>query len=427
MENLKKAIFIVVGFIVLIIIILIVLFVLKNKTPRNPEIRKEEESYVDMLNNPASIVNGKKPEEVTMENIYFNTENCIREYITKIAQKDTKAICALLENTYQKEQNITEENVLSKIGEIADITSYQTEEMYNLAGVNFHVFYVKSAIGQKEYYYIVNCDYKNETFNIIPIKKENYSAKIKEVVKGKTGAEETIQKNEYNKIKVSKLTEAEVVRAYLKDYINKAKNNPEKAYEVLQEEYRNKKFGTIEEYQKYIMYNKEKLEDTIIKKYGISSNNGKKIYTCLDNYGNQYEFETTAAMKYTVKLDNYTVPTEEYKQTYQSLKEEEKVKTNLEIWIKMINEKSYKQVYSCLYEDFRVKYFKTQKELEEYLTSQFYSYNILGIKEINKESNHYVCKINVKESLSSAAETKELTIIMELQENGTDFSISFER
>lgn len=51
-----------------------------------------------------------------------------------------------------------------------------------------------------------------------------------------------------------------MARNYLNDYINKALNYPELAYNLLDEEYRNKRFESIEDYKIYISDNKNILK-----------------------------------------------------------------------------------------------------------------------------------------------------------------------
>ncbi len=107
--------------------------------------------------------------------------------------------------------------------------------------------------------------------------------------------------NEYS---VTKISDQDMSRIYLNDYIYNINQNIEFAYNLLNEEYRNKKFGNLESFRNYI--NSTKYSNTLTK-YSKSSKLGKTIYGAYDNYGNHYIFKTSGVMQYEVYLDDYTV------------------------------------------------------------------------------------------------------------------------
>ena len=55
--------------------------------------------------------------------------------------------------------------------------------------------------------------------------------------------------NEYNLVNI---TDRQLAAIYLNDYRNYLKNNIDQAYELLNEEYRSKKFNNIQEFKDYI-------------------------------------------------------------------------------------------------------------------------------------------------------------------------------
>ena len=107
--------------------------------------------------------------------------------------------------------------------------------------------------------------------------------------------------NEYS---VTKISDQDMSRIYLNDYIYNINQNIEFAYNLLNEEYRNKKFGNLESFRNYI--NSTKYSNTLTK-YSKSSKLGKTIYGAYDSYGNHYIFKTSGVMQYEVYLDDYTV------------------------------------------------------------------------------------------------------------------------
>ena len=48
------------------------------------------------------------------------------------------------------------------------------------------------------------------------------------------------------------IDEEQIVQRYFEDYIQNALYDPERAYNLIQEEYREKKFETLDKYKKYI-------------------------------------------------------------------------------------------------------------------------------------------------------------------------------
>ena len=81
--------------------------------------------------------------------------------------------------------------------------------------------------------------------------------------------------NEYNLVNI---TDRQLAAIYLNDYRNYLKNNIEQAYELLNEEYRSKKFNNIEEFKTYI--NTININNMSVEKYNISDD--KK--NCIINF-----------------------------------------------------------------------------------------------------------------------------------------------
>lgn len=111
--------------------------------------------------------------------------------------------------------------------------------------------------------------------------------------------------NEYVPVYV---TEEDMVKKYLNDYKNSILNDIEEAYNSLNKEYREKRFGSLDKYQKYVnnfitmsTYSME------VDKYSVSSMSGDKIFNIYDKSGNQYIIREKSIMNYEVYLDEYTV------------------------------------------------------------------------------------------------------------------------
>ena len=131
-------------------------------------------------------------------------------------------------------------------------------------------------------------------------------------------------------------------------------------------------------------------------------------------------------MNYTLKLDTYTIATDKFKETYASAVDEKKVQMNIDKFFQMINRHDYKTAYSCLAESFKNNYFNTEEEFEEYAKDRFYAYSSMEFKSYEKTgSDIYVFKVELKDLLEENSESREINIIMQLQDD-LDFRMSFD-
>lgn len=416
--------------IIILIIITIIIFAVTmiimstKKAKEKTQLQEQQDLYADMLRNPSSILNGQKPQIVQEENIYFNVKSSIERYFKYLEEGNSKAVYDTLNMEYIQNNQINESNVLSKVNRYTNVSRYEIKDMYEISGVKYMVFYIRGNIQNQEILINADLDFENETFCIRQMSEEEFVKALDTTIEGQTGSEKQINKNQYNQIPISNLQEGEVVKQYLLDYINCMKNNPDKAYGLLDTEYKEKRFSNVEEYKKYINDNKDKINTITMTSYGVKVVDNQKQYTCKDNYDNYYTFKKISAMKYTVIPDNYTLESEEYKEEYNKLSEEQKVKTNVEKFVKMLNSKNYNQAYKVLNQEFKQNYFKTQINFEKYIKNSFFDDNMLGIKSIKKQGSVYMCETNIKESLSSAARSIDKTFVILLKDNGA-FEISF--
>lgn len=108
--------------------------------------------------------------------------------------------------------------------------------------------------------------------------------------------------NEYIPVYVS---DEDMARTYYNDYIKKTYYNIEEAYSLLDEEYREKKFGNIDKFKNYI-YSNTDYSYKMTKYY--KEVNGQYIdFGVYDSNDNLYIFRTNGVMQYKVYLDDYTV------------------------------------------------------------------------------------------------------------------------
>ena len=110
----------------------------------------------------------------------------------------------------------------------------------------------------------------------------------------------TYDVNEYNLVNI---TDRQLAAIYLNDYRNYLKNNIDQAYELLNEEYRSKKFNNIEEFKTYI--NTININNMSVEKYNISDD--KKIIDVYISDNDRFIFKIKNILEYEVYLDDTTL------------------------------------------------------------------------------------------------------------------------
>ena len=117
--------------------------------------------------------------------------------------------------------------------------------------------------------------------------------------------EEYLKNYEINEYIAVYKNDEDMAKIYLNDYVHKMYQDTEKSYDLLDEEYRNKKFGNLENYLNYVKslgYQSFKMA-----KYYKTSKDGYVIFGVYDTNGNIFVFKVKGVMNYKVYLDDYTV------------------------------------------------------------------------------------------------------------------------
>ena len=107
--------------------------------------------------------------------------------------------------------------------------------------------------------------------------------------------------NEYSLVNI---TDEQMANIYLNNFKSYLFSDINYAYQLLKEEYRNKKFGTVENFINYI--NKINYSNMTLNKYSIEDRENK-IYTLYTKDNKVYIFKVLSVMEYEVYLDDYTV------------------------------------------------------------------------------------------------------------------------
>jgi len=215
-----------------------------------------------------------------------------------------------------------------------------------------------------------------------------------------------------------------LIQLYFNNYKNLLMEEPEKAYEILDKEYREKRFGSLEAYKMYIAYNQEEISTSKLQNYQIKQDENITRYICIDKDGNYYIFNETAVMDYTVILDTYTIDLPEFTDIYYGATDQQKVALNIDKFIKAINDKDYKYAYGCLADSYKNNNFNTLEEFEIYAKQNFYASSRVDYKQFDEQQNLYTYLVILTNEATGEQMSK--TFIMQLGEE-TEFVLSFDK
>ena len=277
---------------------------------------------------------------------------------------------------------------------------------------------VREQRNKEDYYICVLIDNNNKTFCVIPLNESEYNSR-KEV-----GEKSFISKNNFNTVTLTSVSDEFLCKKAFNDYKSLLLYDYDKAYEKLDEEYRNKRFKNKNEFITYLNEYKDEILKTTISKYGINYEDDYTEYVCVDQYNNYYVFKDIAVMNYTVKLDPYTILIEDFKSKYDDSSEQIKAELNVQKVINMINNRDYENLYNILDDSFKLNNYPTLNEFKNSIKTSLPSkYKIVSLEYI-EQTNLSVENIKL-EDYNTSDNVIDLTIIIKLDENGRDFRISF--
>ena len=439
MKKIKILIF---ALIIIIVILAITLLISMNLNSKNdsgipdPE-ETSNEVYVE-----------KTFQNLNIKTDYFIVKNCISSYYNAIngmyedytqnKEENIKyyqnSVYNMLGKDYIENFNISTNNLYnkySKIGEsklILDKISYydisESLTMYLVEG--YQIEYTNNRNADVKLMLIL--DYGNRTYSVFPWEYvEKY--KIDEYKQGDNInlnlSISQIEKNENNTFTYKNYTGEDMAKEYFEIYKFKALYLPEKAYEDLEEEYRNKRFGSLENYKNYIKEIYSEMYTLTIQSYIVNNNEDTTQYVCQDQYSNLYIFDAKTLLNYKVTLDTYTLEQEKFTTEYTKANDQKKVMMNIDKFFQMINAKDYTAAYNVLADSFKNNYFKTEAAFKQYMKQRVYSYNDVTYQVFSDEvSGVYQYRLLLTDR-TNKNNTTEFNIVMKLN-GGTDFEMSFE-
>lgn len=409
------------------------------------------------------IDDGDVAETIVEENIipiknedsFFTIEKLMSNYYLYIRVGNKTAVSNILTENYKNNNSISDENVIEKAKNGSGSgENFYAREIYYKDDIMHPSYLVYGIIEENktgvESYAIVYVDNEDSTYSVEPISKETYNNYKNENATIPTI--EAIPSKDYNNYTKATITEEDVINNYFERYVKDSLYYTEYAYSKLNEEYKNAKFPTLQEYQAYVNNKSEELKSFLademkqqedfateeeymeylynyetkgVERYNIQQKDDYTQYTIIDDNGNYYIIYATSPMNYTIILDTYTIDLPEFTEQYSIASEEGKVQLNLQRFFDAINDENYEYAYSKLDETYKNNNFPTQADFENYMKTTFYTRNTLAYTSYEKNGEVYVYRLVVR-NYNNENETVEKQFVVKLLE-GTDFAMSFEK
>lgn len=117
--------------------------------------------------------------------------------------------------------------------------------------------------------------------------------------------EEFLKNYEVNEYIATYISDEHMARIYLNEFVDMMFYDAEGAYNLLDEDYRLKKFGSFNNFQNYI--NSLSSTSFSLDRYYKKESDGYIIFGVYDKNNNFFAFKTKGVMQYSVYLDDYTV------------------------------------------------------------------------------------------------------------------------
>lgn len=279
----------------------------------------------------------------------------------------------------------------------------------------------------KTMYIILNTNYDNMLYDekiekdgITKTKYDSIIANLKE----QTTTTKLSSYDSSKKFTLKNATDEDIITRYLEYYQNMVLYDTKDAYDLLNEDYKNKRFGSYNSFEEYVNDYNQTIENLTLEKYGMSYGETTTKYIAQDTKENYYTFECKSVLDFDIQLDNYTIEIDDYKAKYNALTDQQKAAICLSNVIQMINTKDYENLYKKVDETFRSKNFPTIDEFKNYINNRYYYYNIVSNTQARMDSNIYVLSFDISSGNNTSAETKKANLLIQLV-NDTEFKISF--
>ena len=220
------------------------------------------------------------------------------------------------------------------------------------------------------------------------------------------------------------IADNETVRRYFEYYKMLILTNPEKAYSLINEDYRIRRFeNNYDNFYSYIQQNILEFESMEFSKFQINYFDSTKQCVAYSNYEDYYIFNVNDVMNFKVLLDEYIVDLPQFVTKYDASDSRVKTGLNINKFINGLNDKNYYYISTLIADSFKTANNLTNdKDLENYLKNNFYDQNEIQYSIFTEQGSYCIYDVTLKNK--EGTETKNMKFVIELGE-GTDFKMSF--
>lgn len=296
----------------IIIIIVIILALLLYMNNEKKKYYNGLPQYTEQTEDGTKIMT--KPLDTNM--YYIISQSC--DNIMKYARDgNTKALLSLLNLKYKTNNNIAESNILD-VTKLNSVKQYKTLKIYRASGTQYAEYFIQGITENGNIYFNIDEYVPKSTFNFSIISEEEFNRNINTKI---PIYKEVIEQNQYNELPDIRYSELKIAEMYFLDYIENAILYSETAYNSLDKDFREKQYGSLQNYIKYIanneqiknmyIYNFQKAKELTdsskkigLKSYTEEEKDGYIEYIFEDTYGNIYTFKVTSVMQYTLTINN---------------------------------------------------------------------------------------------------------------------------
>lgn len=433
MNNIKKLILIISIICVIIIGLIVVLIKIKTDTTNSID-------EIEYMGEETSGVYDNSFQQVDSRNNFYSVEACIKKFYIYYAgmfsseegqDEYQKAVYNMMDDKYKEYKGISENNIIEKMPEFKE-SKVNINEMYFIQKTqNMYVYFAKGRLRElgantvSDFEIMVTIDSSNRTFEVC---LEDYiKEKYNEIAIGdelKIDTLESIEINDDNKYDYKTIDEDTYATDLLARYKEEVLFDVENAYNHLDEEYREKRFGSLDEFKTYAQQNIYKNVTLKLQQYRTRLYNEYTEYICMDQNNNYYIFKEKNVMNYGMLLDTYTIDLPDFITKYDSQENEQKVALNVDKIVSAINEKDYKYVYSKLNATYKNKYFSNYDTFVQIMKNNFYDSNELAVEKCESVGqNTYTATIKLTNS-KDETQTKSIVVTVKLLDD-RNFEMSF--
>lgn len=411
MKNIKLLIIILSILVIGLIITLAILRMESKNTKRNVISNNITPSIENNINN--DIISPKTTiltfntsiEKETSNSVLYSLNRNINKYFNYIKENNETAINELGGNSiYLITNNVKYVVKQAYVTQNQYMSKYYTYGTLTIANGNY-------TAQTQEIYMILYLIAENKGYRLQTISKEEYL--------NRTALEQNdtieIQEGTYNKFEYEYIDNVKQMEIYLEDYSFQIFNNTENSYNLLNTEYKEKRFKDLQAFVQFLNEKQGQLHNIKINQYTVDEENQNKIYKGTDQNGNYYEIIEKSYMNYEIILDNYTML------DYSNDSDENKIKLSAEKFILMLNSADYTNAYNLLEPSFKQINFPTEQDFINYVKNNFYARNIVASKDLSEDG---ICTVTIKDSISTQANKiqKQFKVIMG---EGMSFTIEF--